>query len=598
MRSRLGNDDATSAPLRSRLGNDDATSAPLRSRLGNATPSAPLRSRLGNALPPLPCGRGSVTAVTEGFGRVSTRQAVGEPAKWYRHRLAECGVPAAGGWLGRLSDRIWERACAAEQVQPGASRARSVGAGNWRSADAAGGELMVVRVTLPAMDKRAWAVARESLGEAEIVETAEGHLEVRRVRVEERRQPRARGNRSVRDSYGRLPGQHRMSRDSTPSKMGSQGVRSVGENWNARDDAAREAGKPGDGPLRECGLSRDGRLKDGGVSPVATCCESEAACAGVPHDGEAASGRAWDGLRAALERTLGASMGRRSEAPRDDVARLECEQRVPRGEIRTLWTRLCAAYGLALGEAGATLTLSGPLAWAEEWAQVPTPRDARYFERFHSLSLALQEMGRHWLPAITLGGTGSFEDIPSAQAMLVYAASEPSAERRTASYGYEAMSPRAVERCALTAAKRLPALLEGVHAELRAAGAAELAEEYAPERARLIIGLVARQHKALAALLAADAFHLEQCFHLVDAARETAAWEPRNPARAMRKLMQAAERMAAARQRAGRRLAGGAGLGEVYLIEATRVLANGERPGAFEARLVVERERVRGAMAA
>jgi len=259
---------------------------------------------------------------------------------------------------------------------------------------------------------------------------------------------------------------------------------------------------------------------------------------------------------------------------------------------------LCKAYGLGLPNTGAALTLSVPLVWAEEWAQVPLQRDARYFERFHVLSLALQEMGRHWLPAVALRDGACFEDLAAAQAMLVYAASEPSAERRTASYGYEAMSPRAVERCALTAAKRLPELLDGVHAELLSAGATELAQEYVPERARLIIGIVARQHKGLAVLLAADAIHLEQCFHMVDAARETTRWERRNPARAMRKLMQAAERMAQARQRAGRRLAGGSELGEVYLIEATRVIANGQQAGAFEARLVVESERVRGAMAA
>jgi hypothetical protein len=413
-----------------------------------------------------------------------------EQAGWFRRRLAECGPAAANGWLARLSERIWERAgLAIVRRADGRSQERAA----------------LVRVALPVMDKRAWETARESFDEAEMVESAEGHLEVRRARVEDARGASA-----------------------------------------ARRDAP------------------------------------------------------WDGFRAAAERGLGTAMGRRSEAPRDDGSRLGVERGIPAEGMKTPWARLLAAYGLDLPRRGerAALALSVPLDWCEEWALTPGQREARYFERLSELSLALQELGRHWLPAIALSERAKLEDAANAQALLVYAASEGSADGRTASYGYDAKSPRDVQRCALTAARRLPELLEALRAELLESGEARLAEQYAPERARAMITQVARQHRALARLLAVDAFQLEECFHLVDAAREAAMWERRNPARAMRKLMQSAGALAHARQRADRRLGCAAELGAVYLVAGTRVLAEGKRPGRFAVRLIVEAQRQCERMAA
>jgi hypothetical protein len=207
------------------------------------------------------------------------------------------------------------------------------------------------------------------------------------------------------------------------------------------------------------------------------------------------------------------------------------------------------------------------------------------------LSLTMQEMARHWLPALCLTDAGQFDAPNTVLPLLVYAASQPYADRRKGEFGYDTMSPFRVERAAASAAGRLPELLDPLYRGLKASGRSRTAEFYSPERARLIISAVQRKPRPLAALLAGDMFFLEHCFQLTALSRELRAVAGRNPAQALRKLAQASEEIVKTRLRGMKRHYSDQachGLGAVYLLEATRVLAAGTPGAGSRACLTVE----------
>jgi hypothetical protein len=288
----------------------------------------------------------------------------------------------------------------------------------------------------------------------------------------------------------------------------------------------------------------------------------------------------------------------RSEAPADDMIHLSFEDRrsVGREQPNRAWLRLLEAYGLPAPllppePCQATFTVQAPWHWAEAWGQMPLQRDADYLEKFTRLSLALQEMGRYWLPALYLAD-GERYDAPNAVwPLLVYAASQPFVDRKRSQYGYDPMSPYSVQRAAATALAQLPALLAPIHRGLRSAGRAHAAEHYAPGRARHIVAVVQRHPRRLASLLAGDAFFLEHCFHVASLARELRSLARRNPAQALRKLSQFTADIVKASNRGLKRLYGDAcyrGLGSLYLLEATRVLAGSSPQHGLKVSLTLE----------
>jgi hypothetical protein len=306
----------------------------------------------------------------------------------------------------------------------------------------------------------------------------------------------------------------------------------------------------------------------------------------------------WKAAQESAALLLSVVLTSRTEAPPDDTIHMVHEdRRTLQGNVADIpWLRLIRAYGLSVpelpaGPCEATLRVEVPWNWAEAWCHAPLKRDSGYLEKFMNLSLTMQEMARHWLPALCLTDPGQFDAPNAVLPLLVYAASQPYADRRKGEFGYDAMSPFLVERAAASAAGRLPELLDPLYRSLKASGRSRTAELYSPDRARLIISAVQRRPRPLAALLAGDMFFLEHCFQLTALARELRAVAGRNPAQALRKLAQASQEIVKTRLRGMKRHYPDQtyhGLGEVYLLEATRVLAAGTPGARFRASLTVE----------
>lgn len=304
----------------------------------------------------------------------------------------------------------------------------------------------------------------------------------------------------------------------------------------------------------------------------------------------------WSAPLERAELLLSAVFASRAEAPADDTLHMVHEDRraLQGNESDVAWLRLIRAYGLTpprlpAGSCEATLRVEIPWNWAEEWCRVPLTRDAGSVDRFIRLSLAMQEMARHWLPALCLRSPEQFEAPKEVLPLLVYAASQPHANRRRAEYGYDAMSPFRVERAALSAASRLPELLDPIYRSLKASGHPETAELYSPDRARLIVAAVRKRPRLFTALLAGDTFFLEHCFQITTLSRELLSVAGRNPARALRKLAQSSEEIVKTSLRGVKRHYPSEayhGLGSLYLLEATRALSEGAE--GFRASLTVE----------
>jgi len=150
----------------------------------------------------------------------------------------------------------------------------------------------------------------------------------------------------------------------------------------------------------------------------------------------------------------------------------------------------------------------------------------------------MQEMTRHWLPALYLTSPAQFDSPNAVLPLLVYAASRPYVARNGAEFGYGALSPNMVQRAAASASPRLPEILTPLYESLKASGRPRTAEFYSPERAKLIVSSVQRQPRALATLLAGDTFLLEYCFQIAGMCREVRGLAARNPAQALRRLSQ------------------------------------------------------------
>jgi hypothetical protein len=295
---------------------------------------------------------------------------------------------------------------------------------------------------------------------------------------------------------------------------------------------------------------------------------------------------------------LSAVFTARSEAPADDLIHLSYEDRrlVCRDEPNSPWLRLLGAYGLPAPvlppqPCEATLTIQAPWRWAEVWSRMPLKREAESADRFLRLSLALQEMGRYWVPALCLADVERYEAPSVVWPILVYAASQPYADRKRGQYGYDPMIPNSVQRAAATALGSLAELLAPIHRGLRAAGRAGAAEHYAPGRARQIVATVQRHPRSFANLLAGDSFFLEHCFHVAGLARELRPLAQRNPAQGLRKLAQFTADVVKASQRGLRRLhADGScrDLGSLYLLEATRILTGDSMNDGLRVSLMLE----------
>jgi hypothetical protein len=306
----------------------------------------------------------------------------------------------------------------------------------------------------------------------------------------------------------------------------------------------------------------------------------------------------WSASQESAALLLSAVLTSRTEAPPDDTIHMVHEdRRTLQGNAADIpWLRLIRAYGLSVPElpgrpCEATLRVKVPWNWSEAWCHAPLKRDSGYLEKFMNLSLTMQEMARHWLPALCLTDPEQFDAPNAVIPLLVYAASQPYADRRKGEFGYDAMSPFRVERAAASAAGRLPELLDPLYRSLKASGRSRTAEFYSPDRTRLIVSAVQRRPRPLAALLAGDTFFLEHCFQLAALSRELRAVAGRNPTQALRKLAQASQEIVKTGLRGMKRIYPNEayhGLGDVYLLEATRALASGAAGAGFRASLTLE----------
>ena len=298
-------------------------------------------------------------------------------------------------------------------------------------------------------------------------------------------------------------------------------------------------------------------------------------------------------LQGVVSRILCRCFTVRRERLCDDLTEwaFECRRAASDGVADSLWRRLLAAYGIAAqpaADSAQRLTLQSPSSWSQAWGQPWGARDG-YYGRFAAVAGPLQEMLRHWLPALALSDSASFRNPSRALPMLVYAASKPCSLRRSGTLAWNTTNTMAVHAAAETAVQQLHAILAPICRSLVQSGESKLAEYYDPRRSRLIVNAVQRRPRNFASVLAADAALIEYCARIEAATRELRTAARLNPKRELRLMTALTRELAHFWERRTRRLPEAcAELGPLFLLEATRLLAGGKLQSGLRVSLSVE----------
>lgn len=261
------------------------------------------------------------------------------------------------------------------------------------------------------------------------------------------------------------------------------------------------------------------------------------------------------------------------------------------------WLAVLDAYGLPRPElkaepCRAVLSLSLPGSLAEAWTTAPHSRDEQYFPTMCRISRALQTMFRRWVPALYLTSPEDFSTPSAVHPLLAWQCSQPYTGVKKGHLTYDFMDPEAIERALNSAMRSFPAVLDEVRERLLAAGRTSAAGYYDPADARYILAGVLRQRRNFSALLAADAFFMEEVVRLADCARELRSLAATKPNLAVRNLTRYSEAMVQAFHRRLRRLYARQSflaLGPLFLVEATAALhGSAVQPPAVAATLVLD----------
>src|SRR5438309_592103 len=126
------------------------------------------------------------------------------------------------------------------------------------------------------------------------------------------------------------------------------------------------------------------------------------------------------------------------------------------------------------------------------WFRAPHERSPEYFPAFVRVSIAVQGTLRRTLPDRYLSDIERFRDTRMIYPLLVYAASRPFPGQPRTEFTYDVVDRVLMRKFHLSVGRNLPVLLAQVSARLRAAGMADVARHYRPDRARIIMATVDR----------------------------------------------------------------------------------------------------------
>jgi len=126
------------------------------------------------------------------------------------------------------------------------------------------------------------------------------------------------------------------------------------------------------------------------------------------------------------------------------------------------------------------------------WFDAPYERSHLYFPAFIRVSITVQAMLRHALPERYLSEIERFRDTRMIYPLLVYAASRPFPGQPRTEFTYDVVNRDLMRKFHLSVGRNLPIVLAAVSARLRAAGMADVAKQYRPDRASNIMATVER----------------------------------------------------------------------------------------------------------
>ncbi|HUS08172.1 MAG TPA: hypothetical protein VMZ52_17850 [Bryobacteraceae bacterium] len=173
---------------------------------------------------------------------------------------------------------------------------------------------------------------------------------------------------------------------------------------------------------------------------------------------------------------------------------------------------LVRPYGLNLSSwlrderemVNARVTLRLPSDVLSVWMDAPRERSARYFPTYAHMSRRLQRCLRRWLPYAYFDSPVRYQDSFTAQAMLLYKASEAYAGKLRTQLSYDLLSNSSVDAFFRSGLQGLPEMLSFAHSELLRAGDQETAELYLRRNSKEIVQHIRKWHKKVDKLLAGD----------------------------------------------------------------------------------------------
>jgi hypothetical protein len=278
---------------------------------------------------------------------------------------------------------------------------------------------------------------------------------------------------------------------------------------------------------------------------------------------------------------LSAALSTHATDQRRDSFRLTFSHQLalPPGDDVTPWLNIFASYGIAnpaLPAAGlATLTLSVPGDLTEAWALTPHSRDEAYFATMCRVSRTVQASMRRWVPALYLNSIERYRTPSAILALLAWRCSHPYSGIKKSQFCWDAMDTSSVDRALHSAGHALPGAIRSVEKRLLDAGLAEVADYYVERETHLTLAQILRQRRHITALLAADAFFIEELLRLADCARELSSISAARPVLATRNLARYSGQIVRSLRRALRSLFAGedfSPLGALLLVEGTAAL--------------------------
>ncbi len=155
------------------------------------------------------------------------------------------------------------------------------------------------------------------------------------------------------------------------------------------------------------------------------------------------------------------------------------------------------------------------------WFSAPVETDLDFLPAFSAISKAVQIALRKGLPLAYFDSLDEFQDRERANAVLLFQATPPFHAKIRTDLTYDVLNPKMLARLARKSRRGLTRLLAPVEAKLRVADLVELAVQYSPRQAGVIVASVqrlARSRRYLLGLLRGEGVLVDALVQLGGAA--------------------------------------------------------------------------------